>query len=519
MSSNYCIDGFLANSGQRYVRIGAESGSATLPYETFSIANKQIAADLNAAGLPVFAEDDLEAIVEQVRALSFFQPGGVIEHSGWNGKTFALLDGKTITGNSSAPEVLFKTEPVCVALRGTLEAWKGGTPKAVKYHPLPAFALMAMFVPPILRFMPQVGNIIIELVGPRDIGKSTALAAAASAVGPEAYITGLRDVQRNLAAVQRQSRDYPLVIDFVAQGLATATKPKRAELFTAVDYDLARAPGGRVTLLSGRQPLRDACNMPSHEDGIITIMVPPGAQGVFASLPDGFASHAMYADHLTATANANYGVAFPAFVEALRADLKSDHQAVEDRIESLQNQFLAFAEVQASGVEHRVARVFAAVYTAARLAIRYGVLPANFPRKAATLAVLDMYRQATTARLPFLSRLDNLIASERLVTITDEANPEAQAIAVKNALGSLTIKAGERIVKILPEKIEQAFADWKRIRGTDDVRTFLKLDGKNLTTWGQLAPGMERIRLHQFVLPPAAVEQSMFAGMSAPEAS
>ena len=519
MSSNYRISGFLADSGRRYVRIEADNGSATLPYEAFSIDNKHLAADIKAAGLPVLAEEDLEAIVEEVRSLFVFQPGGVIEHSGWNGKAFALLDGKIIAGDGPPAEVLFKAEPGRVASRGDLEDWRQGPALAMKDHPLPAFALMAMFVAPLLRFMPQVGKITIEVVGPADTGKSTVLAAATSAVGPSSYVRGLRDVQLDLVGVKSQSRDYPLVIDFVASALATATKPKKAELFTAIDYDLARAPGGRVTLLSGRQSLRDACDMPTREDGIITIPMPPGPQAAYAALPDGFASYAAFADHLTAAASASHGVAFPAFIEALRADLSADSRAVKTRIERLQDRFLAMPEVQARGVEHRVARAFAAVYTAACLASRYGVLPERFPRKSTTLAVLDMYRQAETARLPFLSRLENLIASGQLVTVTNNVDPAAQALAVENALGSVTIKASEWIVKILPEKIEQAFADWKRIRSTDEVRAILKLDGKNLTTWGHLAPGMERVRLHQFVLLPAATEESMFAGMSAPEAS
>ncbi|HQV05104.1 DUF927 domain-containing protein [Novosphingobium sp.] len=514
MSSNVQITGFLADSSRRYVRIQASNGSATLPYEAFSIANKRLAADLVSAGLPVFADEDLEAIVEEVRALLFFQPGGVVEHSGWNGNAFALLDGKVISGDGPTPEVLFLAEPERVSSSGTLDGWKA-VARAVKHHPLPAFAQMAMFVPPLLRFMPQVGSVTIELVGPGDTWKSVIRAVAGSVVGPPSCVRGLRDLQRDLAGVQRQARDYPLLIGFVAPALATASKPKRAELFTAVDYDLARAPGGRVTLLLAGQPLRDACGMPTLEDRIITIPVPLGDQGIFAALPEGFASYAALGDHLTAIASADYGVAYPAFVGALHADLRADHKAVKDKIERLRAQFLADLQVRSNnGVDHRVAQVFAAVHTATRLASEYRVLPKQFRSKTTVLAVLDAFRQTATARLPFLTRLESLISSGKLVTITKEAEPEAQALAIGNALGSLTMKVGERIAKIPPEKIEQAFPDWKRIRGTAEVRAALKIDGKNLATWGHLAPGMERTRLHQFVLPPAPAEQSMFAGIA-----
>jgi hypothetical protein len=147
------------------------------------------------------------------------------------------------------------------------------------------------------------------------------------------------------------------------------------------------------------------------------------------------------------------------------------------------------------------------------------VLPKQFLKKKTTLSVLALCQQAAALRLPFLARLENLASSGQLVTITKEADPEAQALVIGNAVGSLTITPNERIVKIPPEKIEHAFADWKRIRSSGEARAVLKLDGKNLTTWGHLAPGMERTRLHQFVLPPAVAEHSMFAELSAAAAT
>lgn len=511
MSSYPIVTGFLANSGRRYVRIQTGLGSATLPYEAFSMANTKLAADLTAGGLPLFVKDDLETVIEEVRALTLFEPGHVIEHSGWDGKSFGQLDGTIIVGDGPAPEVLFKLTPDRIKSQGSLERWKELVFQPLADQPVPAFAIMAMFLPPLLRFMPQVGNLTLELVGPGVSGKTVVQKLAASVVGPSSFMNALRDVQRDLADVQRLSRDYPLIIDHVASALATSTKPKKAELFTAIDYDLQRASGGRLTLLSGRYPLRDACLMPTLEDGIITIPMPANTGG-----------HSNFADvveDLVVAASANHGLAFPEFLKQLREKLTTDNKKVQSKIKGAQDRFLRAASSQGcEGADLRVVRACAAVSAAGYMARLYRVLPSGFPYEQIALAVLDLLGQAEGERQPFLKRLEDLVISGKLVTITEGADPAVQANAVSTALGTLTVKAGKRIIKIAPTKIEEAFPDWQRIKHTDDVRGPegpLKLDGKNLTTWGRLAPGMERIRLHQFTLPVADEPSALDAAADA----
>jgi Domain of unknown function (DUF927) len=485
MSSHPIITGHLANSGRRYVRIQTQLGSATLPYESFSMANTKLAADLTACGLPLMVKDDLETIIKEVRALSAFEPKRVIEHSGWDGKVFGQLDGTVNIGEGPVPEVLFQRTPDRVNSRGLLENWKQQVFQPLADHPVPAFALMAMFLPPLLRFMPQVGNLTFELVGPGGFGKSVAQTLAASVVGPFSYVSALRDVQRDLAGVQRLSRDYPLIIDHVSSALATTSKPKKADIFTAIDYDLRRALGGRVTLLSGRYPLSDACAMPTLEHGIITIPM-------LASIC-GHSNFTDVVDDLVKAATANHGLAFPAFLLRLRQKLEANHKKVKSQIEGAQARFL-LAALQQGGesADLRIARACAAVSAAGHMARRFRVLPSGFPYEDIALTVFDLIRKAEGERQPFLMRLEGLAASGKLVTITEGADPAVQANAVGTAIGTLTNRPGGRVIKIAPDKVEEAFLDWKRIKQTDDVRGPegpLKLDGKNLTTWGRLAPG------------------------------
>lgn len=85
-----------------------------------------------------------------------------------------------------------------------------------------------------------------------------------------------------------------------------------------------------------------------------------------------------------------------------------------------------------------------------------------------------------------------------------------QAHAALAALGTLTFKPTCRIVQILRKNITLAFPNWGRIHRSAEVRTVMKDDGNNLSPWGILAPGTERVRLFKFVLPP--VEEPTLLG-------
>lgn len=511
MSTNLIVAGFRADSGCRYVCVEADNGSAILPYEKFNLANTRLAADLAAGGLPLFAKEDLEVIVRQVRVMPHFAEGLVVEHPGWNGRSFVQHDGTVPGKDGTAPEVLFARQPGHIKPCGTLDEWHRQVAEPLADHPIAAFALMSMFLPPVQRFMPQVGNLTFELVGDGSTGKSTVQQLAASAVGPLDYGHGLREVMGDVEGTRRLARDYPLMVDHVGPALLTASKARKAEIFAAVTYDLMRGPGGRVTWLSGRRPLREACGMASAEDSIVTLHVQAdAAHSVFRSVPEGFASCPAFAESLIAAASSHHGVAFPHFLSRLRDELRRDHAEVERRLARSHVRFLREANVLGdNGHEYRVASAFAAVFAAGYRARVFKALPGRFPCMDIALAAFEHYRRSEAAHVPFLGRLEELIASGKIVTIMQGADPAAQAHVVKAALGTLTMKANNRIVRVTQTNIKAAFPDWDRIKATDEVRALLKLDGKNLAVWGKLAPDMERVRLFQFGLP-LAEQTSLF---------
>jgi hypothetical protein len=513
MSTQFRISGYRAASGQRYIRVETDQGSATLRLEQFSLANSRLAADLSSEGLPVFTKKQLEEIVGEVQYVTDFQDNRVGEHSGWNGKLFVSHDG-TAVGSDAPALIMFTPKPESTRQRGTLAEWQSEVVMAVRNQPLIASAVMAAFLPPVLTLMPQAANATIEIVGPSGTGKSIAQMIAASVMGPVSRIASMRDVLANSDAARRDGRDHLLIVDHVHPVVITTTKTKKADLFVSTAFDLVKAPGGRITLLSGRWPLAEACDM-EPEGNILTLRVHGDGMGVFSTLPPGIESAAAFAAQLVSAVRKNYGHAFPAFVTRLHADRIAEVTKLRARLAKDHSEFLRRAGVaDTGGAERQAANIFASLYAAGCLARRYRILPRQFHCKRLALAALDHYRRAQAAQVSFTDRLEALIAGGQIVALSSEADPALQAQAVRDALGTVAVRATSRIVRIAPENIMKAFPDWSRIKTSPEVRAVLKMDGKNFAVWGKVAPGMERVRLFQFELP-VDPEPTLFTGTDA----
>lgn len=511
------INGFLAG-GKRLVHLQGPEYSAWLEYARFGIANPKLAKDIADAGLPLFQQEDLENIVAQVAALDHFAEIPAAHHVGWNGSFFAQHDGTISGAGVENVYVLFEPKPERTSAAGTLHEWKRQVAIPVSKQPLAAFAMMTMFLPPLLSLMPGVRNPVFEFVGARNSGKSSMLKLAGSAVGSLAYGRPLRDLQLRFDQVIAEDREYPSVLNDVGRCLlTTTTKPRQAELFGLAAYDLPGASGGRVVLMASQEPLRSACSIPAGQDDIITLMLKPGAN-VFSNTPEGV-SAAKYSDDLLAQAAAQHGTAYPAFITALTSALAQDETAVKVALAKYQARFAAKIDRTIAGNnDHHVVRAIGAAYAAGRLAVKFGILPQSFKASSAALLACTLFSQGQRIPISFRDRLENLIADGAVVHLNAASQSDTQAEAVNAALGSVSLKPSGRIIRVWYSKIYEAFHDWASIKGTDEVRAFLQRDGNNLATWGHMAPGLARSRDFQFKLP-TVVEGSLFDGVEEPPAT
>lgn len=505
------VNGLESASGNRYFLLTCGDQESLIPVERLYLSNNILPKELAKFGIYVSSKKDIEDIIRSASEISAFSQADIAEYPGWNKKQFALPDGTIIGCESGHCHVAFSRNPALGQRGGNLDAWRSQVAGPLAHNPIAAFLLMAGFVPIVSRFMPSMENLTIELIGGPDAGKTLVQKLVTSLVSKPDDLTRLRDVQSDFEQVRWLGRDRPLCVDEVKPALLAATKPQKAALFARTIYELPRGPGGRLTILSGQEPLCDACGIASPDDTTLTINICDSRAGLFESVPGGFSSAADFAESLLVAARANHGHAGPAFVEAIRS--YPGAATIKEKLAKSEAEFRATAKrAGLDGVRHRDLQAIAAIYSAGRLARACGILPPRFRCRKAARAVLELCAaNRRIAHEPFVARLERLAASGDLLVIDPNADQAEQARKAEAAVGTVTAKASGRLIKLAPENVNRAFSDWARLKRSAEVRAVLRVDGKNLASWGNLAPGTERRRLFQFLLP-AAPEPTLLEG-------
>lgn len=506
------INGLESASGRRYFLFSCGDQEALLPAERVYLSNARLPEEMAKSGIYVSSKKEIEDLIQSTREISNFCQVEIAEYPGWNRKQYALPNGSVIGSESGHCHVAFPRDPALAKKRGNLDAWRSQVAGPLARHPIAAFIMMASFAPFVGRFVPSMENVTIEIIGGPETGKTVAQKLVTSIISKPDHLTPLRDVQTCFDHLRWLGRDRPLCIDDVKPALLATTKPQRASLYSRTIYELPRGPGGRVTIISGREPLGDACGIASPDDTSLSLNICGSHLGIFQYVPEGFASAADFAESLLAAARANHGHAGPAFIEAIRK--APPGATIRQKLATSEAQFRKMAKrAGLDGVRHRDLQAVAAIYSAGRLARACGVLPHGFRCKTAALAALELCGTRHAEREPFLARLERLAASGDLLVIDPNADRAEQARKAEAALGTLTVKANGRLIKLAPDKVHRAFSDWEHLKRSAEVRAILRIDGKNLASWGSLAPGTERKRLFHFLLP-APPEPALLDGIA-----
>lgn len=520
------VMGITAPSSNQYIGILHEAAEAWLPRSSFSAGEKVFLPLLAAKGIHLVDKEGIDSLKYSVANLSDFPVSLIAEGPGWNGDLFVLHDGTTFAADSEARvPVAFDIVPGKNGQAGTLDEWKTGVPALLADQALGAFVMMAAFAPVLLKFMPLVPNFTLEIIGPEGIGKSTLLKAASSVFGGTGSSATGRYWASCTAGVEALGplidthRDHPLILDeFSILSAAGDTKPA-TKAYLQLGHDLGRSASGRgpvgtsgdmhrtVVLLAANESLRSMAEKPPTEgDQIITLTAPAAWQfGLFQSIPAPFTNGAAFAEALALNASQHHGNAIREFLRCLFKDLKENPQRVRKRLAKSQELFLKECGVDRnSGRELRIARIFAAVYAAGRLANLYKILPGRCPNyRAAALTCHRLYQAATAPSLPFIDVIEALIASDRVVKIP-EGDDESIGDLAAAAVGTLYFKSAYRELRIHPSKILLAFPNWAAIKDSEEVKSLLVREkgksGQNKSK-ARLAPGQPIERLYCFRLP------------------
>lgn len=533
MTNPYQTRGFEAADGTRFIQVRAQDQAAVVPHRAFSVTNRQLEATLEHLHIAVFDKPSKEALIAEVKSVTCFEPAEILNSPGWAGDGFVLANGTVIEPpHDRAPIVTFAPDRTRLAQAGTLDEWKAQIAISINRQRIAMLAVMAALAPPMLRFMPHAENIVIELVGGHGSGKSTVVGIASSVMGGNGtasttpYAVPLATLMSDPRSNAQTHRDHPILIEGVDvyAGQVSDKEIRRAYNFLANELpSLWRSgPSSQVrtmALLTGRESLRTLAGMANDEDadGLITLRVPANPHRIFNSLPEGFNSASAFADAMTMAAAHNHGSAFRALVDHL-AKLSADQRAsVSERLAKWQKRFLERVAAQDETLAgSRTARALATIYAVGKYAQRLKILPAEWNCLNAALQCLKQSNRVKPAVKPFAVRLEDLVASERCLTVSADSDQAHQAVEA-NARGATLWRFPDyREVRIASDRIAQFFPDWPLIKKSNEVQQLLVRssgDGKRLNDKKPLAPGEPtNKRLYRFRLPPeaAAPEDSIF---------
>ncbi|MCB1636899.1 MAG: DUF927 domain-containing protein, partial [Xanthomonadales bacterium] len=244
-------------------------------------------------------------------------------------------------------------------------------------------AISAAFAAPCLHLTGLEGG-GLHLRGPSSCGKSTVLALVASVCGPPEYRREWRLTDNSLESIAALHCDALLPLDEIGQ-----LEPKHAG---AVAYLLSNGQGKSRSRRDGS--LRSPATwrllfLSCGEVGLSDLIAEAGGRaragmevrvvdlsadagtglGIFERVPDGLSPGA-FADRLKVAAATNYGTAWPAFLQALVANLDRHREHLRQELDRLCGMWVVG---DAAGQVRRVARRFALIAAAGELATREGI--------------------------------------------------------------------------------------------------------------------------------------------------
>lgn len=294
--------------------------------------------------------------------------------------------------------------------QGTLEAWK----KVALYGTVSnyiTFGIMTALASPLVRFANLSESVVFNLYGPSSVGKTTVARVAMSTIGPAECIQNWDLKARALEEVASRHNDCPLILNgaerlsaaelkqFVTRVVHMLPEGIGTSRSSAVHDQLPNTTWRNVVLSTSNPPGREMGGVWQEQDSVrfIDIPVPPVEEGgIFDAGGADAAGRAAKAEGYLAKIEdgiaANYGVLWPAYIEHL---LTLDIPAV---VSGYVQEYLAMAEA-APGIEERIAKKFALVFAAGRIAQAAGLLPWQSVRPGKAVQALHK-RSIAARRLP-----------------------------------------------------------------------------------------------------------------------
>ncbi|KTR84405.1 hypothetical protein NS277_04360 [Novosphingobium barchaimii] len=507
-------------SGARFIRVSKGESEAILPRAAFTVSNRNLFAALGEQGVHLGEKTRIDDVIEKVSWVETFEQAVVPTGPGWCHGCYVLGDGAILQA-TEGPNIFLAFAPEAQPFEtiGDTRSWRYSVGRPLQDQSLAMLAVMAMFVPPLMPFMPMVESFAIEFVGLSGTGKTTLNRVASSVIGGTGLASGpsyarlMASVMNDPAEQLKAYRDHAVVLEGVDayHGTATLKQQRAAYNFFANELPaLSRAGPGdalrTVALLSARHSLRDLAGVKADEvDSLLTFRIDADRPfGVFDTVPPPFANGAAFADALSAAATAQHGTIYRHFIAKLVGAASSDPTKLSDGLARLQADFIRHAEALNGGRLDKATRALSAVYAAGRYAQRLGLLPKRWDCLEAVASWYQFQRTTSASPVePLIDVLERLIREGAIRSTSPGSKSLIQTLSAKaTAKATLWTMADHREVRIRPDRLLELIPDWKaREKGTEVAELLIRGDGRHLRRKAAFTPGAEAQRLVCLRLP------------------
>lgn len=321
----------------------------------------------------------------------------VVDRNGWHGDDYLKPDCKT--PKKFGGKLVVDARPSAASAwetLGSMETWVAKVKRLVRGQPILIFSMCCGFASLAEHLLPtSTENVLVELVGPSSIGKTTALHMVGSVFGGKDYAKSWHTTVAGLETVMAASGHALLLLDeaghFSQSGLGAADRMAQSILMLADGTAKSRfgSSGTKrtplVVLSTSNQSIATVLRRHDPEIAkavqvrLLSINADAGrGLGILDHLPRGCVDASDAIRQLSALTEQHHGHAAVAFVNRLEAVLADPDQraALAKKVESRVRKFHRELAVDpADGQMARVADKFARLYAAGLIAKDFGLLP------------------------------------------------------------------------------------------------------------------------------------------------
>lgn len=388
------VDAMIDQHGRRWISVRGAFSPAPVRFAVDELATggSEIFSRLSKAGVDLLVNRKKDQFRNAVAEHKDYRRGLLASGPGWLGDAFVCSDGKV---HSKLPEgsimVGFDAD-TRFAASGELSAAQATLGPLITGQTLLLFLVAYSLAPVLFPFAPpDVGNMLVELVGGPECGKTTAgvLAMATWAGDPESNVGGGTTWSRTLLSLNGVKARHNAMMLLLDETNLITEKDKAKTLKDAIFIleatgarertgDPARCTHSRLAVLStSNVPLGDIVRGKAEDKKAVAtrimtlLLAGERPHGILDFIPAGYTSAQAAVEALRAVTDCNFAILGPSFAARLAARDPAEAQRAFD---SLYAKAMARLSTLA-GVSKRNRKTLAMTIVAGQMAARLGVVP------------------------------------------------------------------------------------------------------------------------------------------------